>query len=557
MQTENKILKLDGGVGSWCSEKGVLVATPSLAIGLAARFNLDLRTKELDSESRLKSVGIDELAGVVSWYIAVDSDFNQATAPVLLNTSPDVTVSATDDGRTILSFVAPNTYVSALIAAAKSSQSVTLTVEMGGYDGSGKLIFLLQFPLIMRNRVWTEGGSAPEVPQDPEYLTSAQVKALIAEATRSETPGPAGTTPHIGENGNWFIGSTDTGVRADGKDGKDGEDGEDGEDGKNAYQIAVDNGYSGSVTEWLAELKGEPGAGLQIDATGEPAELHAYDNEKAGFVFACSEIDAKAKTCTKYFYVKKSDDVGDWFDPPLAEVTYERTAEVATLEPVEFSAPAGAADYLQLDLSQFPHSWIAAVTIDTAEGELQLALGSNNGLRKIVRQDENLRIYFGSSIPAFDKGRLYLTQFVGLTDSASPEAPEPGISTDQAIYYGYITMADAGVIASVKDINQSLINTAIESGTLFHVPLKINTQYAFAVPAYSWVLALVPDGVLVQKDNGIGARTNFTEHNGLQNSGANGGSTLSLETGTYHIYGELQIVTGETTIYVDLNKKDE
>ena len=347
MQTENKILKLDGGVGSWCSEKGVLVATPSLAIGLAARFNLDLRTKELDSESRLKSVGIDELAGVVSWYIAVDSDFNQATAPVLLNTSPDVTVSATDDGRTILSFIAPNTYVSALIAAAKSSQSVTLTVEMGGYDGSGKLIFLLQFPLVMRNRVWTEGGSAPEVPQDPEYLTSAQVKALIAEATRSETPGPAGTTPHIGENGNWFIGTADTGIRAAGKDGKDGTDAEDGEDGKNAYQLAVDNGYSGSVTEWLAELKGEPGAGLHIDATGEPAELHAYDNEKAGFVFACSEIDAKAKTCTKYFYVKKSDDVGDWFDPPLTEVTYERTAEVATLEPVEFSAPAGAADYQQ------------------------------------------------------------------------------------------------------------------------------------------------------------------------------------------------------------------
>ena len=166
----------------------------------------------------------------------------------------------------------------------------------------------------------------------------------------------------------------------------------------------------------LAELKGEPGTGLHIDATGEPAELHAYDDKKAGFVFACSEIDAKAKTCTKYFYVKKSDDVGDWFDPPLTEVTYERTAEVATLEPVEFSAPVGAADYLQLDLSKFPHSWLAAVTIDTAEGELQLAPGSNNGLRKVIRQDGNLRIYFGTGVPAFEKGRLYLTQFIGLTD---------------------------------------------------------------------------------------------------------------------------------------------
>lgn len=34
--------------------------------------------------------------------------------------------------------------------------------------------------------------------------------------------GEDGVTPHIGANGNWFIGSTDTGVRAKGIDGKDG-----------------------------------------------------------------------------------------------------------------------------------------------------------------------------------------------------------------------------------------------------------------------------------------------------------------------------------------------
>ena len=34
--------------------------------------------------------------------------------------------------------------------------------------------------------------------------------------------GANGTTPHIGENGNWFIGDTDTGVKAEGKDGDAG-----------------------------------------------------------------------------------------------------------------------------------------------------------------------------------------------------------------------------------------------------------------------------------------------------------------------------------------------
>lgn len=47
--------------------------------------------------------------------------------------------------------------------------------------------------------------------------------------------GEDGLTPYVGPNGNWWIGNKDTGVCAealDGKDGKDGKDGEDGEDGK-------------------------------------------------------------------------------------------------------------------------------------------------------------------------------------------------------------------------------------------------------------------------------------------------------------------------------------
>jgi hypothetical protein len=35
-------------------------------------------------------------------------------------------------------------------------------------------------------------------------------------------PGADGITPHIGVNGNWHLGETDTGVKAEGKDGKDG-----------------------------------------------------------------------------------------------------------------------------------------------------------------------------------------------------------------------------------------------------------------------------------------------------------------------------------------------
>lgn len=40
--------------------------------------------------------------------------------------------------------------------------------------------------------------------------------------------GQNGVTPHIGSNGNWYIGTTDTGVPATGPAGKDGSDGKDG-----------------------------------------------------------------------------------------------------------------------------------------------------------------------------------------------------------------------------------------------------------------------------------------------------------------------------------------
>ena len=60
------------------------------------------------------------------------------------------------------------------------------------------------------------------------------------------TDGKDGETPYIGSNGNWWIGATDTGVKAagssgssgtNGSDGKDGSDGADGENGKDGVGI--------------------------------------------------------------------------------------------------------------------------------------------------------------------------------------------------------------------------------------------------------------------------------------------------------------------------------
>ena len=55
----------------------------------------------------------------------------------------------------------------------------------------------------------------------------------------------------------------------DGKNGADGQDGVNGSDGKSAYIIAVEHGFTGTETEWLASLKGTDG---KDGADGQPGK---------------------------------------------------------------------------------------------------------------------------------------------------------------------------------------------------------------------------------------------------------------------------------------------
>lgn len=64
-------------------------------------------------------------------------------------------------------------------------------------------------------------------------------------------PGEDGDTPYIGDNGNWWIGTTDTGINAsgtDGSNGSNGSDGEDGQDGKDGTDGLTP--YIGSNGNW-------------------------------------------------------------------------------------------------------------------------------------------------------------------------------------------------------------------------------------------------------------------------------------------------------------------
>ncbi len=101
-------------------------------------------------------------------------------------------------------------------------------------------------------------GNGPADTTDPGGASIREVYALYVENMNatSQTPltyeiwlsmirgedGKDGETPFIGENGNWWIGDTDTGVRAAGRDGEDGQDGQNGQNGRGILSAQIIEG---------------------------------------------------------------------------------------------------------------------------------------------------------------------------------------------------------------------------------------------------------------------------------------------------------------------------
>ena len=160
-------------------------------------------------------------------------------------------------------------------------------------------------------------------PKPPDYVATPDEaqsyerldKKITDEVSRLDDrinnipEGKDGITPTIGENGNWYLGDTDTGKPSRGAAGAKGDKGDPGAkgdpgekgdkgdpgvqgapgekgdkgdpgtkgdpgaDGKSAYQYAQDGGYTGTETDFMAKLAQEILSGTTDDIT--PAQVHA------------------------------------------------------------------------------------------------------------------------------------------------------------------------------------------------------------------------------------------------------------------------------------------
>ena len=104
------------------------------------------------------------------------------------------------------------------------------------------------------------------IPATKDDVGTAVNEALAAAKASGEFDGADGLTPTIGENGNWYLGNTDTGKPSRGDKGDKGDKGDTGEtgatgatgaDGKSAYEYAQDGGYTGTEEQFAAKLAKE------------------------------------------------------------------------------------------------------------------------------------------------------------------------------------------------------------------------------------------------------------------------------------------------------------
>lgn len=565
MQIVERLLRVTGSVGEWTNELGKREETPEVAVGVGARLRFDLRSPEGDPDTHILLPLAPENVESLAYYLALDSDYIQETSPRLLSTSNIQVVS--DDEHTYLEADLPNTALPELLDALENQESVELTGELGGYSGGNDPTcadFVIQFKILIRNRIYlgTADDVPPEVEEDPRYLTAEQVKALIAEALRppkGDKGDPGASAYEIAVAGGYEGTETEWLASLKGEPGKSayevavagGYEGTQaewlasltGETGLSAYELALLQGFVGTVDEWLESLRGADGNDLHFDATGELSELSAYAGEAAGFTFAASTTDAQTKTTKLYVYAKRSDDFNDWCNP-LVITYYERSTEITALAPVTMTAPSAGDEYFSFDAGDYPNATIAAVTIDTDEGELTLPYYSALGVRKIIRKNNKFLVYLGSQCPEFTTGKIYLTQFLG----TAAQAETPGYTGK--MYYGYIPQAVLGSTYRVGQITAAMLEdsrsviTEADTGPLDKTSLG-------TVPEGALVVVLLPtgNGLVAEKFDGLGGYVEFIENNVESGTGANGAG-YSLNGEPYSIYGEYVLAAAEISIRI-------
>lgn len=134
--------------------------------------------------------------------------------------------------------------------------------------------------------------------ENPVQVQAVQIPGLPGRDGRDGTPGKDGEKGEIGPQG---------------PQGIQGEPGPQGPQGLSAYQVAVNNGFSGSESEWIKSLKGADGKVPDISSVSTELKKKGYwnDGNLADIlsVIIKNTVTPKTPTALAYTEPKKSDTV--------------------------------------------------------------------------------------------------------------------------------------------------------------------------------------------------------------------------------------------------------
>lgn len=135
-------------------------------------------------------------------------------------------------------------------------------------------------------------------------------KGDIGEKGETGASGKDGNTPFIGENGNWWIGGTDTGVKATGEKGEKGDTGANGKDGSCVGYFSA-HGETNSWGKLPLVVKKESGGLISYNSSNNTITLskgHTYSLVFSGTVAVSANGDDR--TCVVALADGYSNDIG-------------------------------------------------------------------------------------------------------------------------------------------------------------------------------------------------------------------------------------------------------
>ena len=283
-----------------------------------------------------------------------------------------------------------------------------------------------------------------------------------------------------------------------GDKGEPGTDGVDGVDGKSAYQIAVEKGFEGDETAWLASLKGEKGADGVVGKDGVDGKSAYQIAVEKGF-----EGDETAWLAS----LKGADGV------------IGKDGAQGEQGPVGEQGPKGDPGEAG---PQGPQG------IQGPQGE--------KGIFDIAHQYESLGTDAKDVIGS-------INEILGLVKKMLPSD-----TVSDKMYYGYIPYEVSGVVENYTEITKDMITRS--GDTVKAVPAeRIGKVSVGTVPVGALVIVAIPAiyKFTVTKDNGLGGKVAFRTDSVV---GANGADVVFDDT-QYKVYGEMLLTDGELFVHID------